>query len=170
MPKGVTYNQTQYDQAEAIADALKASGGSGGDATAANQQTQIQNFGAISDAAAANDTGNFSLLSFVKRLLSATLVKGQATMANSLSVAIASNQSNIAVTLPSTQLTPVFSNTSTSGTISAGKSAVSFYNSGSATGTLLGSNLPAGASVNFTAPTGQTLSSIAYNATGTTFL
>jgi hypothetical protein len=102
MPKGVTYNQTQYDQAEAIADALKALG--------------------------------------------------------------------VPVTLPSAQLTPNFSNTSTSGTVAVGKSAVSFYNSGAAAGILLGASLPAGASVNFTAPAGQTLSSITYDATGTTFL
>ncbi|MBW4674670.1 MAG: hypothetical protein KME52_11770 [Desmonostoc geniculatum HA4340-LM1] len=175
MPKGVTYNQTQAGQAEAIADALKNSGGipvtgGGGDASATNQQTQIQNFGNTSDAAATSDTGSFSFLSLLKRLLSVTLAKGQALMASSISVVIASNQTSVPVTLPSAQLVPVFTNTSASGTIAAGKSAVSFYNSGSTLGTLLGANLPAGASVNFTAPAGQTLSSIAYDASGTTFL
>ncbi len=74
MPKGVTYNQTQADQAEAIADALKNSGGipvtgGGGDASAANQQTHIQNFGSTSDAAATSDTANATLISLFKRLL-----------------------------------------------------------------------------------------------------
>ena len=53
MPKGVTYNQTQADQAEAIADALNKSGGitvtGGGDANAVNQQSQITLEEAIRD-------------------------------------------------------------------------------------------------------------------------
>lgn len=68
-----------------------------GVSTAANQSTQITNFGAIADAAASSDIGNFSFLSFVKRLLSVTLAKGQQLMAASLPVAVASNQSKYPV-------------------------------------------------------------------------
>lgn len=55
--------------------------------------------GAKADAAATTDTGTFSLIALVKRLLQkfpATL--GRTTMANSLSVAIASDQASVPVT------------------------------------------------------------------------
>jgi hypothetical protein len=44
-------------------------GGSGGDASAANQITTNVNLGATNDAAATSDTGTFSLISLIKRLL-----------------------------------------------------------------------------------------------------
>ncbi|MEH1828259.1 MAG: hypothetical protein V7L22_23480 [Nostoc sp.] len=138
--------------------------------TLANDGIFATNFGAGSDSTATTDTGTFSLIALFKRLLSVALAKGQAVMASSISVAIASNQTAIPVTLPSTQVTPTFSNTSTSGTVAAGKYSVTFSNSGSASGTVLGTALPAGTSVGFTPPTGMTLSAIAYDATGTTFL
>ncbi|MDM9583108.1 hypothetical protein [Nostoc sp. GT001] len=128
------------------------------------------NFGSTSDSAATTDTGSFSLLALFKRLLSVTLAKGQAVMASSISVAIASNQSAIPVTLPSTQIPANYAPVTTSGTVAAGKYSVTFCNFGSAAGLLLGNSFPAGASINFTPPPGMTLSAIAYDATGTTFL
>jgi len=67
-------------------------------------------------------------------------------------------------------VTPSFISTTASGTISAGKISISFSNIGSVSGILLGSNLPAGASISYAAPLGKTLGSFVYNATGTTFL
>lgn len=128
------------------------------------------NFGATTDAAASSDTGASSLLSLFKRLLSFTLAKGQAVMANSISVAIASNQTAVPISFPAGQLTPTFENKTASGTVAAGKYSVSFYNSGSAAGTLLGAPFPVGAGISYTPPQGTTLSAIAYDATGTTFL
>ncbi|MCC5644788.1 hypothetical protein LC607_17950 [Nostoc sp. CHAB 5824] len=55
------------------------------------------NFGSTSDSAATTDTASFSLIALFKRLLSVTLAKGQAVMASSISVAIASNQTAIPV-------------------------------------------------------------------------
>jgi hypothetical protein len=72
--------------------------------------------------------------------------------------------------LPIAQLTPSFTSATSSGTVSAGKLSVAITNFGDASGTLLGNSFPAGASISFTAPRGQTLGAIAYNATGTTFL
>jgi len=63
----------------------------GGDATAANQQTQITNFGIPTDAEATSDTGSFSLLQFIKRLLNTKLKQGLNTAANSISVALSSD-------------------------------------------------------------------------------
>lgn len=102
--------------------------------------------------------------------ISTLLAKGQAVMANSISVAIASNQSAIPVTLPTATLTGSFVSTTTSGTIAAGKISVSFCNFGSSAGTLLGTSFPAGAIISYAAPVGQTLGAITYDATGTTFL
>ncbi len=55
------------------------------------------NLGAKADTAASSDTGTFSLIAFVKRLLSVTLAKGQQAMAASLPVVIASDQSTLTV-------------------------------------------------------------------------
>jgi len=91
-------------------------GGGGGDASAVNQELEIAeleamnaNIGSKSDAAAVDDTGEFSLISLFKRLLSfgvkirdaatnAALNFGQQLMANSLPVTIASNQTPVPVT------------------------------------------------------------------------
>ncbi|MFN6460855.1 MAG: hypothetical protein RMZ41_003280 [Nostoc sp. DedVER02] len=117
MPKGVTYNQSQSDQAEAIADALKNSGGipviggggGGGndDASATNQTTQIERETEIRDRIGntpvngaimpTGGVGLFGWLSAIWLLLGTLFAKGQAVMANSISVAIASNQTAVPV-------------------------------------------------------------------------
>jgi hypothetical protein len=51
-----------------------------------------------------------------------------------------------------------------------GARSVSIANIGSAAGTILGTSVDAGMTVNFTAQGSDTLAAIAYNATGTTFL
>lgn len=65
---------------------------------------------------------------------------------------------------------PAFSIDTGSGTIAAGKKSFTVYNQGDADGVLDGSSLPAGASVSFAASEGNTLGSMTYDATGTTFL
>lgn len=60
--------------------------------------TSAAGIGQNADAAATTDIGTFNLIQLIKRLLSVTLAKGQQTMAASLPVAIASNQSAIPVT------------------------------------------------------------------------
>jgi hypothetical protein len=55
--------------------------------------------GAKADAAATTDAGTFSLIALIKRLLGKIPALGQATMANSLPVALASNQSALATTV-----------------------------------------------------------------------
>jgi hypothetical protein len=67
-------------------------------------------------------------------------------------------------------VTPTFISTSASGTIAAGRISVSFCNFGNVAGTLLGASFPAGAFTTFSAPVGQTLLAIAYDATSTTYL
>jgi hypothetical protein len=70
----------------------------------------------------------------------------------------------------STQRTPSLTSVTSSGTIALGSRSVSIANIGSAAGTILGTSVDAGMTVNFTAQGSDTLAAIAYNATGTTFL
>lgn len=69
---------------------------------------------------------------------------------------------------PQTRI-PNILNDSSSGTVPACNS-FSIANVGSAVGTVAGQNLPAGATVNFSAELNNILTGIAYDATGTTFL
>ncbi len=92
------YSTTQKLQAIANVDEMLArnvgvggGGGGGGDASATNQATQISNFGEKTDTEATSDTGSFSLLSFVKRLLNTKLKQGSNTAANSISVALSTD-------------------------------------------------------------------------------
>jgi hypothetical protein len=73
-------------------------------------------------------------------------------------------------TQSSTQRTPSLTSVTSSGTIALGSRSVSIANIGSAAGTILGTSVDAGMTVNFTAQGSDTLAAIAYNATGTTFL
>lgn len=66
--------------------------------------------------------------------------------------------------------TPTINRPSTSGTIAAGANSVSIANVGAADGTVAGVTLKAGETINFDAGESNTLTSIAYDATGTTFL
>lgn len=68
--------------------------GGAGDATAANQTTQITNFGAQADAAATTDTGTFSLIALIKRLLTKL---GVTTPATPETLTTVSNGTGIAV-------------------------------------------------------------------------
>ncbi|QLE47818.1 hypothetical protein FD724_06645 [Nostoc sp. C057] len=66
---------------------------------AASQADITNSVGINSDVTATTDTGTFSLIALFKRFLSVTLAKGQAVMASSLPVVIASNQSAVPVTV-----------------------------------------------------------------------
>jgi len=70
---------------------------------------------------------------------------------------------------PGAVRTPHILNANTTGTVPPCYS-FSIANVGAAIGTVGGQNLPAGATVNFSAELNNTLNGIAYNATGTTFL
>jgi hypothetical protein len=69
--------------------------------SAANLDTNI---GARADTEATSNIGVFSLISLVKRLINTTLAFGQKTMANSLPVVLASDQSAVTVTQTSSAL------------------------------------------------------------------
>ena len=85
------------------------------------------NFGAIADSEASNDTGSFSFLAFVKRLLNTKLKIGQQTKANSLSVSLASDYQ--APIIP-TNTTPTWSNIAANNTDGIASMDVSNYASG----------------------------------------
>ena len=72
--------------------------------------------------------------------------------------------------LSGNQRTPGFLNTTTTGTITAGSKFVNIKNVGSAVGTVLTADLPAGESLSFATTGNDTLGAIIYNATGTIFL
>lgn len=63
---------------------------------------QSADLGATNDAAAGTDSGNFSLIALIKRLLGKVPNNGQKVMTGSLPVVIASDQSAVAVTGPLT--------------------------------------------------------------------
>lgn len=92
---------------------------------------------------------------------------GQATMANSLAVVIASDQSSVPVTLPSTGRTPSLTRATGAGTVAAGAYSVSVYNAGTANATWLGSTLKPGEQLSYTAPVNDTLGAFAYTASVT---
>lgn len=66
--------------------------------------------------------------------------------------------------------TPTITRPSAGGTVAAGANSVSIANVGAADGTVAGVTLKAGETINFDAGESNTLTSIAYDATGTTFL
>lgn len=74
------------------------------------------------------------------------------------------------LTISSTERTPSLTSVTNAGTIVFGARSVSIANVGTAAGTILGTSVSAGVTVNFTAQSPDTLAAIAYNATGTTFL
>lgn len=74
------------------------------------------------------------------------------------------------LTISSTERTPSLTSVTNAGTIVFGARSVSIANVGTAAGTVLGTSVSAGVTVNFTAQGLDTLAAIAYNATGTTFL
>lgn len=88
--------------------------------------------------------------------------EGQQSMANSISVALASDQAGV-------QRTPTFLRPAgLSGTIPAGRYSMSFANVGTINATVGGITLKPGETINFDAGAiNNTLGSVAYNATGT---
>ena len=64
---------------------------------------------------------------------------------------------------------PIITLTTSSGSTTAGAYSVSVTNLGSAAGTFGGASLPAGLSVNLTPNPGNSIASVAYDATGTQF-
>lgn len=66
--------------------------------------------------------------------------------------------------------TPALLSTTTTGTVAAGATSVGFSNEGTVAATVAGGSLPAGRTVSFIAPDGDTLAAIAYIATGTTLV
>lgn len=66
--------------------------------------------------------------------------------------------------------TPTILSTTTTGTVAAGATSVGFSNEGTVAATVAGGSLPAGRTVSFIAPDGDTLAAIAYIATGTTLV
>ena len=66
--------------------------------------------------------------------------------------------------------TPTILSTTTTGTVAAGATSVGFSNEGTVAATVAGGALPAGRTVSFIAPDGDTLAAIAYTATGTTLV
>lgn len=94
---------------------------------------------------------------------------GQTDMANSVPVTIANDQEGI-------QVTPALSRVTASGTVAAGSRSVSIANVGAESGTVLGTELASGETVNFDAGSlNNTLAAVAYDpttggTTATTFL
>lgn len=116
-------------------------------------------FGITTASTATSDTGSFSFLQFIKRLLS---IKLPSTLSSDRF-----KVENLAV---STQRTTAFINTSTTGTIAAGASSVAIANTGAAAGTVKGVSIPAGASISWSANGNDVLDAVNYVATGSTFL
>jgi len=95
-------------------------------------------------------------------------VLGQTTMANSLAVTIASNQSAIPTTLPSGTQTITSTNPSTSGSVTTGATSVAFTTDSSFVGTINGVARSASTLYSFSSTTGKLLPAIPYTITGGT--
>ena len=96
---------------------------------------------------------------------------GQALMAGSLSVAIASNQSTLPVDLPTTIRTPSLARAIIAGVVAAGARSVSVYNAGTTAGTWLGASIEPGKQFTYSAGgENDTLSAFAYTASATAIL
>ena len=99
------------------------------------------------------------------------VVLGQALMANSLAVTIASDQSPLDVDLADTVRTPALTRVSAAGTVAAGARGVSVFNAGTANGTWLGAVIKPGEQLSYNAGAqGDTLGAFAYDGTGTELL
>ena len=98
------------------------------------------------------------------------VVLGQALMANSLAVTIASDQSAIPVTFPTAVRTPSVTRETTPGATLAGVRSITFANTGSANGLVLGTIIKSGETVSFSAGDGDTFGIITYDGTGTELL
>lgn len=117
------------------------------------------NFGSVIDSLATSDTGSFSFLAFIKRLLSIKLPS-----------ALAGDRFKVENVSVSTSRTTTFINTTTTGTVAAGASSIAIANIGNVAGLVKGSPLPAGASISFASNGNDVLDAINFSATNTNFL
>jgi hypothetical protein len=101
-------------------------------------------------------------------VVSSALPIGAATSANQTTTNTTLSTINTKIPTPTVR-TPTFTViTNGAGTIAAGAKSISIYNSGPIAATVLGSSLSAGETLNIQAPDQDTLSSVAFNCTGTT--
>jgi hypothetical protein len=98
------------------------------------------------------------------------LTAGSQQLPPALGLQAAASSLSVVVANKATPLTPSLITTSTSGTTTAGAAMVSFANNGTGAVTIGSATLPAGASVDFTAPAGSTIGSITYDGTGSFLL
>lgn len=158
-----------------------------GASTAALQTTLNTNVGAPADAVATTDTGSFSVIAFIKRALqnwTSLLARipaalGQSTMANSLPVTIASNQSAVPVSVSGLVTTVAGDNGQVVGanflrsTTNSSVSNARYFcaqNVGAGGGNVMGQVLNPGEKIEFTAPQGFRFSLITWAAGSTTML
>jgi hypothetical protein len=92
---------------------------------------------------------------------------GQAEMAASQPVTLASDQTAIPVTYAAVTRTPTMENVSAAGTVAAGAVMVSIVNTGTTSATVLGAQLLPGLSVTYALPKGEILPAISYTASAT---
>jgi hypothetical protein len=117
-----------------------------------------------------------SVLRLLKRVETAVIALQAALLASLSSIlsvlnTIATNTSNINSNVNLVSRTPGIITTSTSGTVASGTRSVTFYNRGSATGTVLGEDIEPEEVFTWNAgSTRDTLGAISYDATGTTFV
>lgn len=115
--------------------------------------------GNTTDATATGDTGDFSLIALLKRLLSIKLPS-----------ALAGDRFKTESQLTSASRVTSFINTTAAGTIAAGANSIAIANIGNAAGTVKGVSLPASSALSFGANGTDTLDAISYSAEGTNFL
>ena len=120
------------------------------------------------------EVSNLDLISSINVLISAALTSmgggigsaTEATLANVL-IAVDAIDTNTSGAIE----TPGLTIATAAGSVASGASTVSIFNDGSASGTVLGTSLTKGLSVSYqVSDLNNTLSAIAYDATGTTFL
>lgn len=138
------------------ATALPLPTGAATDSTVGLVATRIGN---TSDTTGTTDTGTFSLIALIKRLLSIKLPS-----------ALSNDRFKTEALIATTARVTSFINTTTTGLVAAGANSVAIANIGSAAGTVKGVNLPPGCAISFAANGSDTLDAISYVATGTIFL
>jgi hypothetical protein len=169
--RGAKLEQSQIDRLDTLNSLLGiGTGGGGGSASNVTISSALpagtNAIGSITNttfAATQSGTWNIANISGTVSLPTGASTSALQTTGNN---SLASIDSKL---VASTQRTVGILSTSTSGTITAGARQFSIANIGNATGTVGGVNLLAGEVNSWTAPAGDTLSSLAYNATGTTF-
>ena len=124
-----------------------------GAATAADQVLQTTQLEIVAAKATSIDTKTPAL--------------GQALKAASVPVTLASDQPAIPTTIVGEPRTPSMTLETIAGTVATGALSVSFANIGTTSATVAGGTLPAGYSVTFDAPKGDTLAAISYTASVT---